>query len=77
MILTGEIKEIGVGTKVHHSRYIGRFIKQNGILKSFSNQPGYAFIVYKCNEEWEKYREYTGELTRLVDIKFGWAEPIK
>lgn len=57
------------GSKVTYT-YNGR--NDKGIIKSFPDDPGFAFVVYKCNDEWENYRNYTAQRTPIKHLKPGW-----
>ncbi|MGW8324120.1 MAG: hypothetical protein ACWGNI_00360 [Desulfobacterales bacterium] len=46
--------------------------KDHGIVKSISDD-GYAFVVYYCDEEWERYFDYTASRTRIDDLTEGWG----
>ena len=45
---------------------------ENGIIKSISGE--YAFVVYKCGEDWDNYMNYTGARTKLSDLIPGWCQ---
>lgn len=61
--------DIKVGDKVHYNPKFGE--KENGIVKEVRED--LAFVVYKCNSEWSRYMHYTGQSTRLSDLKLGWV----
>lgn len=61
-------EQIEVGDKVHYCPTHG--IKENGMVKSIKNDT--VFVVYKCNNEWSRYYDYTGNATNLKDLKKGW-----
>jgi hypothetical protein len=56
------------GDFVHYCPFAGK--KENGRIKSIDG--GYAYVVYKCAGDWDNYRDYTGVLTPLVQLKEGW-----
>ena len=60
---------IKVGSKVHYSKN-GK--KENGIVKTIRKNT--TFVVYKCNEDWENYTDYTGVNTNLSDLTYGWVD---
>jgi len=35
---------------------------------------GYCFVVFHCAGEWDKYEDYTGQLTKMDKLKPGWVE---
>lgn len=52
---------------------IGRWVVftptgQVGRIKSFNDR--YVFVVYSCNDRWEKYMNYTGEATLARDLEW-------
>ena len=47
---------------------------ERGIIKSLSKQDGYVFVVYKCNNDWKHYYNYTAASTRISDLEIGWVE---
>ena len=47
---------------------------EKGIVKSISRVEGYVFVVYKCDENWKNYYNYTGASTRISDLKLGWPK---
>lgn len=62
-----EIKE---GSYVHYCLSYGA--KENGRVKSMCNE--YAFVVFKCAGEWDKYQDYTGQRVALSDLRYGWVD---
>lgn len=46
---------------------------EKGIVKSFSDAE-HVFVVYHCNEEWDRYMYYTGARTEIEDLVNGWIE---
>lgn len=68
-----------VGDKVHYQpAHYGPDEFENGLVKEIPNYPegspghGCIRVVYNCNGEWHRYREYTAALTRLEDLRLGW-----
>lgn len=57
------------GAKVHYTAPHGE--KSNGIVKSITEDA--AFVVFHC-DNWENYKEYTGQHTKLSDISYGWVD---
>ena len=39
-------------------------------LKSFNNETKRAFIVFKCNWEWDRWQEYTAQMCNYNDLIF-------
>lgn len=67
-----EATEIKEGMKVHYTSPHGS--KENGIVKSFSENKTIVFVVYHCDNEWENYKNYTGAATNIQDLTAGWAQ---
>ena len=42
--------------------------KEKGKLKSWNSH--FIFVVYKCDGEWERFRDFTGQPTKSSDLKF-------
>lgn len=57
------------GMKVHYTSPHDN--KENGIIKELRDSG--AFVVYKCNGEWDRYFDYTGAHTIYDDITPGWV----
>jgi hypothetical protein len=51
--------------------YVTPFKKEHGIVKSISDESN-TFVVYKCNNEWHRYFDYTAARTSNDDLKKGW-----
>ena len=64
-----------VGDRVHYeSLHAGEDnMWENGIIKKV-REDGAVWVVYKCDEKWDKYMNYTGERTYVEDLKIGWRE---
>lgn len=65
------------GDKVHYCTNHGT--TENGIYKCLKvvNKKTCAYVVYKCNNDWENYANYTAELTDIRDLKPGWILKLK
>lgn len=62
------------GDKVHYIAHAGAD-PQNGIVKSLHpNLSSIVFVVYKCNNDWSNYRNYTAAATSVEEIKKGWYD---
>lgn len=54
---------------------IGRWVEyrggagevERGRIKSWNDS--YIFVVYKCNDEWDRFQDFTGVSTRPEDLK--------
>lgn len=72
-----ETIELKPGTKVHYlpKAREGKDDPENGIIKSIpKDNQGAVFVVYHCNNDWDNYKDYTANLTKLTDLKIGWVE---
>ena len=55
---------------------IGRYVlyypgygdPERGRIKSFNTH--FVFVVYKCNNDWDNYKDYTGCSTRREDLEY-------
>lgn len=63
-------EELKPGTLCHYSPNHGQ--KQNGKVKSIGEN--YAFVVFHCNNEWDKYEDYTGQRVDLDSLRYGWVD---
>ena len=52
--------------------YINDYILEHGIIKSIDGD--YAFVVYKCNDDWDNYKDYTGVRTPISNLFLGWVK---
>lgn len=62
--------EIKPGDKVRYCPKFGS--EEKGIVKSISEDGKTLFVVYKCNNEWSRYFDYTAQATDISDIKINW-----
>lgn len=62
------------GQKVHYHPLKDDFVQrsENGIVKRVSGNS--VWVVYYCNDDWENYQNYTGQLTPLEYLKEGWVD---
>jgi len=69
------INELKEGSKVTYQSCEGSATFYNGIVKSISPAVSTAvFVVYHCDNEWTKYRDYTADRTNLTDLHHGWRD---
>lgn len=62
--------------QVLRPEYVGRWVeytdgmgnKERGRIKSWNDQ--YVFVVYKCNNEWDRFQDFTGCATNPEDLIF-------
>ena len=68
------IKELSVGDNVHYQpEHYSDDHWENGVIKEI--RPGVTdavWVVYNCNGEWHRYKEFTSAKTNLRDLKLGW-----
>lgn len=72
-----DIATTQVGDKVHYIGFEGA-IPENGIIKEIpiacDGDPVIAVrVVYYCNDDWDKYQNYTSALTRVKQLYKGWS----
>lgn len=64
--------KLKVGDKVHYIPFKGcdKKLIENGKVKIV--YPSIVFVVYQCNNEWNKWMEYTSQSTLIENLKKGW-----
>jgi hypothetical protein len=60
------------GDKVYYTTTGSQWETYNGIIKSISARRNLAYVVYKCNNDWDNYQNYTAEATNMDKLKRGW-----
>lgn len=65
-----EISEMKAGDFVHYK--VPHSTIENGRIKSIGDDT--AFVVYKCNNEWWRHDDYTGQKTGLDCLYPGWVD---
>lgn len=59
------------GDLVHYKGAAGEI--ENGVVKGVpSNNLEIAHVVYKCDDQWHRFRDYTGQATNVSDLEKGW-----
>ena len=68
------IEQLKVGASVHYQpEHYGNDRWENGIIKEIRyNVKDAVWVVYNCNGEWHRYKDYTSAKTNLYDLKLGW-----
>ena len=64
-----------IRSKVHYIPFEGcdKSIYENGIIKSHSEyDENILFVVFKCNDDWDNYKNYTGQSVNIKQLKPGW-----
>ena len=57
-----------IGDKVTYQSHGKR---EHGIIKSLSDDD-HVFVVYHCDNNWDRYFDYTAARTRIADLAMGW-----
>lgn len=61
-----------IGQMVHYRTSHGD--TENGVVKSYHpTRDNIVFVVYKCDEDWKNYHNYTAAATNISDLKDGWV----
>lgn len=63
-------EKLSPGDFVHYIPLVGSM--ENGRIKSIHGDT--AFVVYNCNDEWNRYQEYTGCGTNISELRPGWID---
>lgn len=72
-----DIALLKVGDKVYyqpdHYKKIGKW--ENGLVKEIPEHTDESVrVVYNCSGDWDNFKNYTGALTNLRDLKLGWRD---
>jgi len=65
MINIKALKETDIGKWVNYRSMVGDKVER-GRIKSWNDK--FVFVVYKCNEEWYRFQDFTGASTRPKDL---------
>jgi hypothetical protein len=55
-----------VGKWVVYNPIVGA--SECGKIKSWNKE--FIFVVYKCNKEWKRFKDFTGQATKPEDLSF-------
>lgn len=66
MIDIAQLRKFHIGKWVEYKGTGGEV--ERGRLKSWNNS--FIFVVYKCNGEWNRFKDFTGVPTRPQDLRF-------
>lgn len=66
MIDIKALTEEDAGRRVKYTGGAGE--TEFGMIKSWNEHS--IFVVYKCNHEWERFQDFTGQSTRPEDLEF-------
>jgi hypothetical protein len=72
MINIAELKKEDVGCWVLYENSSN--IKEKGRLKSWNDK--FIFVVYKCDNQWDRFQDFTGCATEPKDLKFTTLEEV-
>lgn len=68
------IATLKIGDKVYYQPEHFRDDEwENGMVKEIPDHTNNSIrVVYNCNGEWDRFKDYTSALTNLRDLKLGW-----
>jgi len=75
-----KLESIEVGQAVHYIPFEGcdKNIYENGMIKSINEHDSTCvFVVFNCNDDWDNYTDYTGESTKIDQLRKGWIAKIR
>ena len=72
MIDIAELREEDIGRWVLYQGGVGE--KEKGRLKSWNDE--FIFVVYKCDGQWQKFQDYTGNATNQEDLRLTTLEEV-
>ena len=64
---TQVIMEFNIGDKVVYVK-----TNEKGIVKQVNQDT--CHVVYNCNNDWDNYAYYTGQLTKKEDLTHNWEQ---
>lgn len=66
-------KHFTAGKKVRYYYEDDKIKPINGIIKSLHPiNESLCWVVFKCNNDWGNYTNYTAELCEIDQLKIGW-----
>ena len=66
MINITDLKKEDIGKWVLYTASHGA--TETGRLKSWNDK--FVFVVYKCGNEWNRHKDFTGQATKPEDLRF-------
>ena len=63
---------MNIGDKVTYIT-LAPYKKERGIVKGLSSE-GYVFVVYHCDNNWDRYFDSPAARTDMTDLVEGWDE---
>ena len=67
MIDIEKLIESDIGRWVKYTNSAG--MSEVGKIKSWNER--FVFVVYKCDGEWFRFKDFTGQATKPEDLEFG------
>lgn len=76
-----DIAFLKIGDKVcyqpHHYKRHDKY--ENGVVSriqvgGINSKVDGVWVVYNCDDDWDNFKNYTGTLTNLEDLKLGWRD---
>ena len=73
-----DIAKLRIGDNVHYQTdHYSKSEWENGMVKEIrEGRLDGVWVVYNCDDNWNRYTEYTGALTNLRDLHIGWKHAI-
>ena len=66
-------EQFEIGSKVTYTPNFGGKTEK-GIVHSYFGMRNYVYVVYKCDNNWDNYRDYTPQLTSKGALRLGWDD---
>lgn len=67
------ISTLKIGEKVHYVSHEGA-APENGRVKEIPDHTNTAVrVVFHCAGEWDRFMDYTSQLTPIDKLKMGWS----
>ncbi len=71
-----DMKKQGIRISALTIEDVGRWVEyvpnhggtEQGRIKSWNEK--FIFVVYKCNNQWDRFQDYTGQATSPEDLRF-------
>lgn len=69
-----KIEQVLVGSYVRYQpAHYGNERWENGIVKEIPSHTDRGVrVVYNCNNEWDRYKDYKSAMTCIEDLNLGW-----
>jgi hypothetical protein len=71
-----DINKIAVGDKVHYDYFKDKegfeSCPENGVVKQIVSG-GFVRVVYHCDNNWDRFEDYTSALTCVESLYYGWV----